>query len=807
MSPAVVTRLRLLASVLTVLLVAALAAVVALWWVMRRSLPALDGTAALPGLSAPVTVERDAQGVPTIRGATRTDVARALGYLHAQDRFFQMDLLRRRSAGELAELFGASAVPWDRAVRVHRFRSLARQALALLPPDQRALVDAYAAGVNAGLAALRAKPFEYYLLRAQPRPWRPEDTLLVGYSEVLDLQDADDHYERMLAAIQDAYGRTMLDFLVPRGTEFDAALDGSTFPAPPVPGPDIIDLRKPPLAANRAAGWPARLARLPEPADSLAAGSNAFALAGRRTATGSALLANDMHLSLRVPNIWYRASLEWGGGATGAAHRVTGVTIPGVPLVIAGSNGRIAWGFTNSYADTADIVVVEPSSIDPMVYRSGSDLLLMDDRHETIQVKGGKPVDAVSRWTIWGPVIGTGAHNRSFALRWVFDDPAALNLGLLTLETAPDVSAALAAAPDFGIPAQNLVVADRAGAIGWTIAGRLPRRVGCDGRLPAVWAYGDRRWNGYLPPADYPRVVSPPSGEIWTANNRTVGGADYAKLGDGGYMSSARARQIRDDLTALTAPATPRDLLGVQLDDRALLLDRWQQLLLATLTPDALADHPGRAELRRLVTHWSGRADTGSVAYTLVRRWRAFVADRALGPIFAPCRDADDRFDFHQLDYEEPLWRLVSARPPNFLTPDYFSWGELLRAAADDVVRWGGHQGRPLRDLTWGRRNTARIEHPFSRFLPRLLARFLDMPAVPLPGDNNMPRVQSPDFGASERFVVSPGHEAEGIFEMPGGESGNPLSPFYRAGFDAWARGEPTPFLPGPTRHTLRLQP
>jgi len=820
MSPAVVTRLRLLASVLSVLLVAALAVVLALWWVMRRSLPVLDGTAPLPGLAAPVTVARDALGVPTIRGATRVDVARALGYVHAQDRFFQMDLLRRRSAGELAELFGAPAVPWDEAVRVHRFRALARQALALLPPDQRALVDAYTAGVNAGLAALRAKPFEYYVLRVEPRPWLPEDTLLVGYAEVLDLQDFNADYERMLAAIQDAYGRPMLDFLVPRGTEFDAALDGSTFPPPPLPGPEVLDLRKPRRDAARATNSPVESTRAPEPADAPAVGSNAFALAGRRTATGAALLANDMHLSLRVPNIWYRVSLEWGeevpstkekeprGAATvPPAHHVTGVTIPGVPIVIAGSNGHIAWGFTNSYTDTADVVVVEPSSVDPLLYRHGTDVLLMDDRHDTIQVKGGKPVDAPSRWTIWGPVIGEEEHHRALALHWVFDDPAAMNLGLVALETAPDAPTALAAAPAFGMPAQNLVVADRAGAIGWTIAGRLPRRVGYDGRLPATWAYGDRRWDGYLPPADYPRVLSPATGEIWSANNRAVGGADYAKLGDGGYMGSARARQVRDDLTALAAPATPRDLLGVQLDDRALFLDRWQRLLLATLTPDALAGKPGRAELRRLAAQWTGRADTGSVAYTLVRQWRDFVAKRALDPIFAPCRDIDESFDFHRLNYEEPLWQLLQARPPWFLTPDYFSWDDLLRAAADDVVRWGDHQSRPLDHLTWGRRNTAHIAHPFSRFLPGLLARFLDMPAAPLPGDNNMPRVQSPDFGASERFVVSPGHEAEGIFEMPGGESGNPLSPFYRAGYEAWVRGEPAPFLPGPTRHTLRLQP
>lgn len=809
MPSAAAIRFRLLASVLSVLLLVAGFIVGGLWWAMRRSLPQLDGTAALPGLTAPATVTRDALGVPTIRGRTRLDVARALGYVHAQDRFFQMDLLRRRSAGELAELFGRSALPLDREARVHDFRTLARKALALMPADQRALVDAYTAGVNAGLAALRSRPFEYYVLRTKPKPWKPEDTLLVGYTEVLNLQDPQADYERMLYAIQNAYGRTMLDFLVPRGATLDAALDGSTFPEPPIPGPDVIDLRR---DQNARAGSPetaGRLAAGDDSRDGFGPGSNAMALAGDRTAGGSAILANDMHLNLRVPNIWYRASLEWGdaGADAAPAHRVTGVTIPGIPIVIAGSNGHVAWGFTNSYADTADIVVVEPSTIDAMLYRNGDTPTLIENRHSIIHIKGGGTVDQDTKWTIWGPVIAEAARKRSLALHWVFDDPSSLNLNLMEMETVKDVRTALALAPHFGIPTQNFVVADRSGAIGWTIAGRLPRRVGYDGRLPAIWAYGDRSWNGYLPAADYPRIISPPAGQIWSANNREVGGEAYRRIGDGGYMSPARARQLRDDLTALKRPARPGDLLAIQLDDRAVLLARWQKLLLATLTPNAVADHRERAELRHLVEQWDERASVGSVAYTLVRRWRQYVAARALGPIFAPCHDSDADFDFHRLDYEQPLWQLLQARPPNFLTPDYLSWNDLLLDAADDVVRWADRQGRPMSHLTWGSRNTARIEHPFSRFLPGPLARLLDMPAVPLPGDRDMPRVQSPTFGASERFVVSPGHEDHGIFEMPGGESGDPLSPYYRAGYEAWVHGKPTPFLPGPTRHTLRLVP
>ncbi len=858
MSAAASLRFRLLVSVLSLLLAGVILAAGGLWWLTRRSLPQLDGAAPLPGLSGVVTVERDAAGVPTIHGATRRDVARALGYLHAQDRFFQMDLSRRRSAGELAELFGQTAVPLDREARIHSFRSLARKVLALLPPAHRELLDAYAAGVNAGLGALRARPFEYTVLRVRPQPWQPEDSLLVGYAMVLDLQDFRDRHEQMLAAIHDSYGRTMLDFVAPGETESDAALDGGTSPPPPVPGPEIIDLRKRKADTGAEIRPDSRLALHPLPDDGFASGSNVFALAGSRTANGSALLANDMHLHLGVPNAWYRAELVWedktpnaksqtpsskfqesssksqgprtedqGSSSkvqtpilndqtsnpepapadTTAEHRVTGVTLPGIPLVIAGSNGRIAWGFTNSYADTADIVIAELSSIDPQYYKNGVELSKMEERKEIIRVKGGDPVESVTRWTIWGPVIGDSNNARSLVLHWVFDDPAALNLNLVELETVPDAATALALAPRFGLPAQNFVVADRAGVIGWTITGFLPRRVGFDGRLPAIWSYGDRRWNGYLPADEYPRVLSPPAGQLWSANNRPVSGAAYLKLGDGGYDNAARARQIRDDLTALTAPATPRDLLAVQLDDRALLLERWQKLLLATLTPDAVAAHPDRGELRRLVAQWNGHASIDSVAYHLVRRWRDFVAARVLNPVFEPCVEQDESFDFHQLNYEVPLWQLVQQRPPNFLTPDFLTWDDLLLQAADDVLQWADHQSRPLQRLTWGGRNTTRIQHPFSRFLPELLARWLDMPKVPLPGDHDMPRVQGPAFGASERLVVSPGHEEDGIFQMPGGQSGNPLSPFFRAGFDDWAQGKPTPFLPGPARYTLRLEP
>jgi penicillin amidase len=303
-----------------------------------------------------------------------------------------------------------------------------------------------------------------------------------------------------------------------------------------------------------------------------------------------------------------------------------------------------------------------------------------------------------------------------------------------------------------------------------------------------------------------PQILAPASGRLWSANQRMISGDAFAKIGDGGYERPYRAAQIRDDLAALEH-ATPRDLLAIELDDRALFLARWQKLLLATLTPGAVAEKSSRAVLLGLAENWEGRASTDSVSYRLVRAFRLQVAQLVFAPIFAPCVDAYPDFDYTRFNYESPLWTLLAQKPPHLLNPKFLRWDDLLLAAADTVMDELHHKGVPPEQATWGSRNIAHIQHPFSRFLPGPLARLLDLPTDELPGDADMPRVQGPQFGASERFVVSPGHEDEGIFEMPGGQSGHPLSPFYRAGHEAWVHGEPTPFLPGKTGHTLVLKP
>jgi penicillin amidase len=770
---------------------------------LRASLPQMDGERAVAGLAAPVTVERDGLGVPTIQAANRVDAARALGFVHAQERFFQMDLMRREAAGELSELFGKMALDVDRTYRLHRLRDVARRNIALMAtaaPRDRLVLDAYTEGVNAGLAALGAPPFEYLLLRQDPTPWKPEDSILVTLAMFIDLQNPKAVDELSLGVMHDVLPGPLFDFLAQSGSEWDAPLVGGPLATPPIPGPEVFDLRKESAAART---LPRRTGGEPSPPR----GSNNWAVAGAHTADGRAWLANDMHLGIQVPNTWYRASIVL---ADRGERRITGVTLPGVPAFAVASTGRIAWGFTNSYVNWHDLVIIEVDPKDPEVYRTPQGPRRFEHVKEVIRIKGGGQETLDVRETVWGPVLFDRDHlGRPLVLSWTAHHPDAVNLGLLALEEAATVDEAVEIAHAAGIPPQNFVVADKDGRIAWTIVGKIPKRVGLagpGGKIPASWADGTRGWNGWLASGEVPKVVDPPLGRIWTANTRVVNGPELDRIGDSGYWLGARARQIRDDLLALDK-ARPEDLLAIQLDDRALFLEHWRTLLLDTLSARATEGHPRRREMRGLVeTSWTGRASVDSVGYRLVRDFRREVRERTLAPILARCVQADERFEpgiLHQA--EGPLWKLVTERPAHLLDPKYRSWDEQLLAAADAVL--AGYEGQDLAKRTWGEKNTTRISHPLSRALPGFAARWLNIEPRQLPGDADMPRLVNPSFGASERIVVSPGKEEAGFFEMPVGQSGHPLSPHYRDSQKAWEDGARTPFLPGRTESTLKLVP
>ena len=755
------------------------------WYLLSGSLARLDGKIIVTGPSAPITLDRDERGTLTVEGHNRRDVAWALGYAHAQDRFFQMDLMRRVAAGELSALVGKAALEVDTGHRVHRMRAVAERAYAMLPADQRELVDAYRDGVNAGLGALRVRPWEYLLLRQAPRPWKGEDTLLVLGAMYLDLnEDGTNQREREIRRLRAALPPALADVLLAPDPQWEAPLDASPSPDVTLPDATSFDLRS---QSTVAAIAPAPLPEFP--------GSNSFAVGGALTTDGHALVANDMHLGLRVPDIWYRARLRYPDpGAPGGVRDLNGVTLPGTPALVAGSNGQVAWAFTNSYGRWMDFVRVERDPADPSRYRTSDGTLPFEVHDETIEVAGGAPVQLKVKDTRWGPLVAPDTDGTPLALAWIAHEPRAFNLGIMGLEHVANLKEALDVAPSAGMPPQNLVAGDSDGHIGWTIIGNtIPLRDGPDGT-----------WQGTATADRYPRLVDPDDHRLWTANNRTVGGDALALLGNGGHDLGARARQIRDDLRAKDRFA-PADMLAIQTDDRAVFLTRWQALLQDVLAKD---DSDEFASLKQLTAKWGGRADIDSIDYRLVRTFRQNVREAVLAPFIAKTRARFPDFSWPRaVVAEAAIWEMLQKKPMNLLDPRWKDWNDLLLNAARKTADDLGKQTGGLAARRWGETNTAHIAHPLSAALPHWLARFLDMPSEPLPGDTDMPRVQAPAFGASERFGISPGHEDRSYLEMPGGQSGHPLSPFHGSGHEDWVRGRATPLLPGQREHQLVLEP
>lgn len=794
---------------------------------LRASLPALEGRRVLPGLAGPASVERDALGVPTVRAANRVDAARALGFVHAQERFFQMDLLRRRGAGELAALFGPALVEVDVQVRRHGLRAMAREQVLGLPPPHRAVLEAYAAGVNAGLSALRVRPPEYLLLGQPPAPWAMEDSLLVADAMFFDLQDSEAEGDRRRGAIQRALTPAAAAFFFPAWSEWDAALDGSELPASPVPGPEDLDFRVAVpggLAASRAGApdlrgvgnreWLDRIAGrawndrvrvgdVPTP------GSNSWGVQGAATRTGAAIVCNDMHLGHSMPNVWFRVCLIWKEPG-GRERRVVGASLPGVPVPIVGSNGDIAWGFTNATLDNSDCLTVDVDPEDPDGYLVAGKKRRFQAATESLLVRGEAPRSFRRQWTEWGPVVGEDGPGRKRVVIWTPQLPGGVNLGLLDFESAGSVKEALDLAGTCGVPVQNLLVGDRHGSLAYTLIGRLPRRRGFDGQVPVSASEGTFTWDGWVPEEARPRWIAPEGGRLWTANHRILGTTGYLALGCQETDLGARARQIRDGLRSLPAPVAETHLWSLYGDDRAVFLGRWQELLLRVLTssissPGDPGLEPAR-QLQDLVAGWGGRAGTNSVGYRVVRAFRLGVHARLLEPALARCRAVDAAVGYGSARQEAPVWALLERKPVHLLNPRFPSYEALLTDAVAGVVEDLRRQGTPLPQATWGARNTVRIQHPISRAVPAL-RRWLDLEPRALPGDDHMPRVQGIGFGSSERMVVSPGHEETGLFQMPGGQSGHFLSPYYRAGHEDWAGVRPSPLLPGATVHRLWLSP
>ena len=785
--------LRKLAYVLAgLVLLVVLLAVGARWYVGRAEAdPSRD--AALPGLSAPVEVWRDSLGVPHVWAANEADLFRAVGYVHAQDRLWQMELFRRVADGRMAEILGPQLVETDRFLRTLGMGRAAALNEHTLDPASRALLQAYADGVNEWIDHHPGPlPPEFLALRFKPGHWTVRNTIAIGkvmawdladWNVGLDLQRATNMVGPQLAADVAPYypdwGATIL------GADADWAGKNGT----PVARPMLLNraVSPSPAPADSAAARPASAVPLPRVPPlalalldgvSTARASNSWVIGGARTRSGRPILANDTHLALRAPSLWYLAAIH------GGPIETAGMMIPGVPVVVIGHSRRVAWGYTNAMVDDVDFFVEEVDPADSTRYRTPEGWARFEVRAETIQVKGGAPVVQRVRSTRHGPVLSDVEERvpgKVLAMRWTAQDPSSEMVAMMGMNRAANAQDFILAIRDFNNPHQNVVFADTSGTIGYWMGGRVPVRRGGDGVLPVPGWTGQGDWTGYLSIDQHPHVLNPAEGFIVTANNRQLpAAAGYPHLITSDWAEPYRAMRIREMVMAGRA-LTAADVAREQMDQRDLMALRYRRFAVRG------AELAGDSAAARALLAWSGDATVDSHAAALFYVWLENLRHRI----------ADDEFRrkrpyFPRTALERVLDRGGGAWVDDIRTPKVETLDDQLGAAMREAIATVGAQ-------TWGELHVTQINHPLG--VSAALNRALGLNIGPFPngGSGNTVDVagygaRTPPFvnsyGPSQRHVVDLGDvDGDGGFVIPTGQSGVPTSRHYRDQTPMWRTG------------------
>ena len=714
------------------------------------TLPASRQDAAIPGLSAPIEIRLDAHGIPRIRAATEADAARALGWLHARDRMFQMEAMRRGASGRLAEIMGPAMLRLDRFTRTLGLAQRAEADLAALPADARAILEAYAEGVNARIAERGRWIAPEFALLGAPEPWRASDSLLWG--KVMGLWLSGNWRDELLRA-------RLAPHLPPERL-------AELWPEDRSAGrPDGVA-----LDAARAGRLLAALPRFPEEAPLPASASNAWALAPERSASGGALLASDPHLGFSAPILWYLARIDLPGG-----RFLAGATAPGVPMLVIGRNESLAWGFTTTHADTQDVVAERLAG--PEAYETEAGPRPFAVREERIRVLFGAGETLRVRETRHGPVVSDlgddAPHGTVYAVAMANllpNDTAAA--GLLALNRARSLAEARAAAALISSPSQNLIVADRAGAIGLFVTGRIPDRRAGDGSLPVAGHEGPA-WRGVLAFDSLPHVERPASGMVVNANNRISPPGHPAFLGRD-WHGDWRFRRI---LQLLPGAGTAEAQASIQADAVSLLARETLPLLRRLPRPDGVA---GAAF--DLLAGWNGEMEPGRPQPLIFHAWLAAAGRAALAAGGVPEGAAEARPEFLRHVFAEGRGAAWCGE----------AGCEALaaRAFAEGIAALSARFGADPALWRWGDAHRARFTHPLLRGVPWLLGADL---ATPGDGQTVNRGGMAPDFshvhGAGLRLVADLGSPDRLLAMIATGQSGHPLSRHWMDLAEPWASG------------------
>jgi penicillin amidase len=764
-----------------VLLVGAIAGGGYLW--LRQSLPQIDGEIMVAGLEAPVTVVRDRWAIPHIEAESLRDATFALGFVHAQDRLFQMEFRRRLGAGRLAEVVGEAALPTDRFMRTLGLYRRAEASLAYLEPDTIAWFEAYASGVNAFLESRTGPlPPEFLILgHTELEPWRPADSLVWLRLMALDLGV---NYRDELLRVRLA--RRLSDEQI-----------ADIWPDYPADAPTTL------VEVARALPWDQLAAALP-PAPPGGIGSNAWVVAGNRTTTGAPLLANDPHLGLQAPGVWYLAHLR------APEIELVGATLAGVPGIVLGHNGAIAWGFTNTGADVQDLFVERLDPDDPARYLVPGGTAPFETREEIIRIKGAPALTLTIRETRHGPVISDLMADAGrlvpgggvAALAWTAlaeDDRAAQ--ALLGIARARDWPQFVEALRAVGAPIQNVHYADTSGRIGFIAPGRVPIRKNGDGRWPVPGWTGAYDWDGWVPSEALPRALDPQDGVLFNANNRVVPeGYPYLLTAD--WEAPYRARRLARLLDR--GGFQPQDFAAIQADQLSLLARDLLPIMLS-----AEPSGPGAADAMAALDAWDRVMRSDAAEPLLFAAWyrelsRLVYADE-LGDLFDSFWGVRPQF-MSRILTDRQIWCDDIRTDPVETCAERAA--SALNAALLDLA---GRRGDAPDAWRWGDAHRARMAHPIFEDLP-VLDQLFDI-EVASGGDSvtvNVghfsPRNEARPFAnthaATYRAIYDLADLDRSRFVAATGQSGNPLSRHYRDLTALWVAGQAIPIdrIPGTFR-------
>jgi penicillin amidase len=752
-------------------------------------------TISVAGLNQSVTIEFDQFSNPSITAQSKADAFYALGYLTASERMFQMDLMRRKSSGNLAEIFGRKALRLDKTHRHLGFQKLAENIIATLPADQLQILRAYTTGVNAYLDHSSILAAEFLALRYQPKRWHETDSILVslGMFELLNDNATD---ERMMSVMQRQLPAAAVRFLTPARDIYNAQvyLFGNQVFNPSAEHIPVKALQK----INTFNQHQSAINLVKN--DSVSIGSNQWAT--NNTKGGRAIIANDMHLPLAVPNLWYQAKLNYG------EVTIFGITLPGLPMIIAGSSQKIAWGYTNAQADVLDLVPLQINPDNTNQYKTSQGWRNFKLHSEAIRVKGEQDSIINLRHTQWGPVSTERLLGKEVAIQWTVFHPEAINLALLNIDQANTIEQAITLFNQAGLPPLNVLLADDKGNIAWTLTGKLPRRNNFDGSISLAREQADIGWDGLQPARHYPKVLNPPSGILTTANNRTLANQDNFLIGHN-FAHGFRAYRIAK-LLSMQEEMDENFLHTVQLDTQSDFYFFYRQLALSSLTDDMIKTDAILADVKTALQNWNGHANADSTGFGLLVEFRQALKDIIFSSYLQQCKTVDPQFKYHWLKMDTPLRLLLTHKIPETLPgrKQFSSWTDLivntLIATAKDIQQ--RFPKKNIARLTWGEMHEVQLQHPFSHAFP-WLGFLLDMPTQPLTGCSFCVRVASANFGASMRLVVSPGHAEEMILVTPTGQSGHPLSKHYQDKYPYWVKGKKIRRNQSPENAILILKP